>query len=74
MLSCNIFSYKRMMTVYCVQFPSAGKRVIGPSYLFVFCEKCRCDRLSFRASIGTQERTYSALFSLCSGSGLALFL
>lgn len=54
LLSCNIFSYKGMMSVYCVQFPSAGRRVTGPRYLFAFGEICRCDRLSFRANTGTQ--------------------
>lgn len=74
MLSCTIFSYKRLMSAHCVQLPSAGKRVIGPSYLFVFCAICPCDRLAFCARIGTQGRTFSALFSLCLGSGLAPFL
>lgn len=46
MLSCNIFSYKGMMSVCSVQFPSAGRRVTGPRYLFVFGEICWCDRLS----------------------------
>lgn len=64
MLSCNIFSYKEVMSVCCAQFPSAGRRVTGPRNLFVFGEICWCDRLCQHWHTGR----------LCSGSGLALFL
>lgn len=66
MLSCNIFSYKGVMSVCCAQFPSAGRRVTGPRNLFVFGEICWCGRLFLCQPWHTGK--------LCSGSGLALFL
>lgn len=70
-LSCNIFSYKRMMSVYCVQIPSAGKRVTGPSYLF----SVRCAGVTdfvFMPALA-RKGEHTPLFSLCAPDLALLF-
>lgn len=55
------------MGVCCVQLPSAGRRVTGLRYWFVFGETCQRDRLSFCANTGTQGSSaqyLALLFSL----------
>lgn len=54
------------MSVCCAQLPSAGRRVTGPRYLFVFGEIRLCDTLFPCQPWHTGK--------LCSGSGLALFV
>lgn len=69
MLSCNIFSYKGVMSVCCAQFPSAGRRVTGPRNLFLVRYAGVAD--SFCANPGTQGSSAQDLALLFFSASMA---